>query len=225
MGRVLKRDDTYNSTINQYKFPQTPARVQLSLWPGGLPTNGKGTIDWAGGLVDWQNAADIKNNGYYYATFDSVEIECYDAKGALGSNKGVSYTYDDEAGTNDTVALGNKKTVLKSLLGTGLNMDVGDDSSKSSGTKPASTAGLVPGLAGADPRPAAGNEAQGSNSDSPSTPADDSSPSPTGASNGAFNQGLGSTKSGADKLAGSQEKVLKGSVFAGIVAVVAMMAL
>ncbi|RDL36583.1 Concanavalin A-like lectin [Venustampulla echinocandica] len=225
-GRVLERKKTFNATTNQYMFPQTPARVQLSLWPGGLPTNGKGTIDWAGGLVDWTNAVDIKNNGYYYATFDWVEISCYDAgSSSLGSNKGTSYTYNNEAGTNNTVVLGDKKTVLKSLLGTGLDMDAGDSSASSSGTKPANTAGLVPGLNGADPRPGADSHESSAGSSDPSATAG-ASPSPTGASDGQFNQGASSSsKSGADKLAGSQEKVLKGSVFAGIVAVVAMMAL
>lgn len=44
VGRTKKRADTWNATTNQWDFPQTPARVQLSIWPGGLATNAAGTI-------------------------------------------------------------------------------------------------------------------------------------------------------------------------------------
>jgi hypothetical protein len=30
--RTLKKADTYNETSKQYEFPQTPARLQMSLW-------------------------------------------------------------------------------------------------------------------------------------------------------------------------------------------------
>lgn len=234
VGRVKKRSETWNATANQWAFPQTPSRVQLSLWPGGLPSNGKGTIDWAGGLIDW-NSADIQNNGYYYATFESVDISCYNAKSPPGTNTGVSYTYNNRAGTNDTVVDGNKPTVLKSLLGTGTDMNAGDPaSSSSSGSKPSSTAETIPGLSGAGPGTDSHNDGSGSGnspssgSSSTASSSGSSSTGTSGGSNGAFQQGSGSSgsstnKSGAEKL--GQEKVLKGSVFAGIVAVVAMMAL
>jgi len=241
VGRVKKRSETWNATTNQWMFPQTPARVQLSLWPGGLPSNGKGTIDWAGGLIDW-NSADIQNNGYYYATFESVEISCYNAKSAPGTNTGVSYTYNNKAGTNDTVVDGDKPTVLKSLLGTGTDMNAGDPAaSSSSGSKPSSTAESIPGLSGAGPGTDSHNDGSGSSgsssgsgsskSSSTASSSGSSSTGTGGGGNGGFQQGSGSSgssgsssnKSGAEKL--GQEKILKGSVFAGIVAVVAMMTL
>lgn len=120
----MNRKDTFNKTTNQFEFPQTPARVQLSIWPGGKETNAKGTIDWAGGVIDW-NHEDIKNVGYFYAAFESVEIECYQTNSPPGTNKGKSYWYDDIAGTNDTVKDGNKDTVMGSFLATGLNPDEG----------------------------------------------------------------------------------------------------
>lgn len=234
VGRVKKRSETWNATSNQWAFPQTPARVQLSLWPGGLPSNGKGTIDWAGGLINW-NSADIQNNGYYYATFESVEISCYNAKSAPGTNTGVSYTYNNKAGTNNTVVDGNNPTVLKSLLGTGTDMNASDPgSSSSSGSQPSATAETIPGLSGAGPGTDSHNDGSGSSgsgssgSSSTASSSGSSSTGTSGGSNGAFQQGSGSSgsssnQSGAEKL--GQEKILKGSVFAGIVAVVAMMAL
>jgi len=227
VGRTKKRSDTWNATSNQWDYPQTPARVQLSLWPAGLSSNGQGTINWAGGLVDW-NSPDIKNNGYYYAAFQSVTISCFNATSAPGTNSGKSYTYNGLAGTNDTVVDGNDDTILSSFLATGTNMTIGASSS-GSGAKPSSTAQQIPGLTGSG----TGSDTHGnSGSDSGSPGSSSTGPggsAATGSSSG-FSQGDGSSsssssKSGADKLGGTQERVMKGSVFAGIVAVVAMMAL
>lgn len=234
VGRVKKRADTWNATANRWDFPQTPARVQLSLWPGGLASNAQGTIDWAGGLVDW-DSADIKNNGYYYATFQSVTISCYNGTSAPGTNTGVSYTYNDVSGTNNTVVDGKDPTVLGSFLATGEDMSLGASkaSGTSSGSTPSSTAQTIPGLSGAGP----GTDSH-SGDDSSSAAAASSGSSPTDSSSGSastsssgsggFDQGSGSSgsssKNGGERLA-TQEGVLKGSVFAGIVAVVAVMAL
>lgn len=243
-GRVKNRKDTWNATANRWDFPQTPARVQLSLWPGGLPTNGKGTIDWAGGLVNW-DADDIKNNGYYYAAFKSVEISCFNAKSGAGTNAGKSYTYNNIAGTEKTVEDGNGNTVLKSFLGTGTDMDAGQVTPSGS-SKPSATIETIPGLSGAgigsnnhgdDTGSNAAANSKPSSSDagnSASSPSTDTSTTDSGSGSGTnsgFSQGnTGNTpattkNNGAERLVASQEKVLKGSVFAGIVAVVAMMAL
>jgi len=232
VGRTKKRSDTWNATSNQWGFPQTPARVQLSIWPGGLASNAPGTIAWAGGLIDW-NSVDIQNNGYDYATFETVTVSCFNATSPPGTNTGVSYTYNNIAGTNDTVVDGNNPTVLKSLLGTGTNMSADYPSSASASGSAATSSGeaTIPGLSGAGPG------TDGHSGDSPSSSAvsgsapssTDSGTSPSGTGSSGFSQGSGnsgssSSKSGAEKIA-SQERVLKGSLFAGIVAVVGMMAL
>jgi hypothetical protein len=213
-------------------FPQTPARVQLSLWPAGLASNGIGTVDWAGGLVDW-NSQDIQNNGYYYATFESVTVNCYNATSPPGTNTGVSYTYSGYAGTNDTVVDGKEPTVLSSFLGTGTDMSAGAPSGTASGAVPSSSAETVPGISGnngVDSHGAGSSSSVSSASTATTASSGSSSTSTSSSGSGGFSQGSGSssgstTKSGADKLGASQEKVLGGSVFAGIVAVVAMMAL
>jgi beta-glucanase (GH16 family) len=218
VGRTKMRSDTWNATGNQYDFPQTPARVQLSLWPAGLASNGPGTVNWAGGLVDW-NSADIKNNGYYYAAFTSVTVNCFNATSAPGTSTGVSYTYDGYSGTNLTVADGNNATVLGSFLATGLDMDLGASSGTASGASPSSTAQSIPGVSGGSP--AQINSHGDSGSSGSSSGSDSGSSTATG-----FVQGpTGTSKSGADKLGVGQEKGIKGSIFAGIVAVAAMMAI
>lgn len=209
------------------------------MWPAGLASNGKGTVDWAGGLVDW-NSQDIQSNGYYYAAFESVTMSCYNGTSSPGTNKGASYTYNGYSGTNDTVVDGSNPTVLGSFLATGTNMTFGAAASSgtSTGSTPSTTAETVPGLSGGDPAgvnahssgvadsaststiAAGGSQASGS---SPSS----SSSSSSSSSDGGFDQGTSSSsgsKSGAEKLGAGQEQ-LKGSIFAGLVALIAMMAL
>lgn len=162
-------------------------------------------------------------------------MECYNATSAPGTNNGVSYTYNGYAGTNDTVVDGKEPTVLGSFQANGENMDLGKPSGTASATKPTATAESVPGVSGGDPAGVDTHSSPSSSAsaiDSASTSTSDSGTGSTdsGSSDsgtGGFTQGSDSssdtTKSGADKI--GQEKVLKGSLFAGIVAVIAMMAI
>lgn len=127
MGRTKKKSDTWNETFSQWDFPQTPSRVQLSIWPGGLESNAKGTIDWAGGPIDWDHE-DVKKDGYFSTSFAEITVECYDADSPPGTNEGKSYIYNDILATNDTVEDTDKRTTLKSMGGSGLDMDAEDDS-------------------------------------------------------------------------------------------------
>ncbi|WOO85671.1 putative glycosidase crf2 [Vanrija pseudolonga] len=120
-GKVL-RTVTKASTLSldgtQYKYPSTPSRIQISIWPAGLPTSAKGTIEWAGGLIDW-NDPDYVANGYFWNTFKSVSISCADEgvdntdSTVLPDTVGYSYTGND---TSDTpmVTTTNHSTVLGS---------------------------------------------------------------------------------------------------------------
>jgi hypothetical protein len=150
--RTLQRKSTYNDTTKQYNYPQTPSRVQLSLWPGGLPSNGEGTIEWAGGLVDWDS--EYMTNGYYYAQVKDISVECYDPPSGDDSGSNKAYYYTSTVGTQDTVAIGTNNTIIGSLQATGNDPDKGKpspsvDDPKSSSTstnskKSTSTATAVP---------------------------------------------------------------------------------
>ncbi|TAQ84934.1 hypothetical protein B7494_g6744 [Chlorociboria aeruginascens] len=219
VGRTKKRSDTWNATSNQWDFPQTPARVQLSIWPGGLASNAPGTIAWAGGEISW-TSPDIQANGYYYATFESVTISCFNATSAPGTNTGTSYTYNNIAATNNTVVDGDKPTVLKSLLGTGTDMNAGESSASASasGSTATSTAQTVPGLSNTGPS----NDNHSGDDSSSSAPSSSATSSSSGSSSsgstsgtdGTFSQGDGSsgssssssTKSAAEKLGASNER-------------------
>lgn len=115
--RTLNRKDTWNGTSGRFDYPQTPARIMLSLWPAGLPTNEKGTIEWAGGEIDWNSP--YMQNGYYYARFQEVTVDCYDPPSGIKNSGDKSYKYTDASGTNNTVEITNDQVILGSLMGTG----------------------------------------------------------------------------------------------------------
>ncbi|KAH6612247.1 concanavalin A-like lectin/glucanase domain-containing protein [Chaetomium sp. MPI-SDFR-AT-0129] len=188
VGRTKKRSETWNATSNQWAYPQTPSRVQISIWPGGADTNAKGTVDWAGGAIDW-NSDEIKDFGYYFATFAEVSVKCFNANSPPGTNKANSYYYNNIKGTNDTVVDSDKPTILKSLLGTGTNMNKGDGSSSTTGAHPSHSSGAsVPG-GGTAQVPGGTNPGAGTGNGNGANPNGDGS--------GSSNSGSGSGTSGA----------------------------
>ncbi len=218
VGRTVEKSKTWNKTANQWDYPQTPARVQISIWPGGLDTNAEGTISWAGGLIDW-DSDDIKRDGYYYASIAQVDITCYKTDSPPGTNSGTSYTYSDAKGTNDTVIDGDKSTILKSLLGSGLDMDKDypSASASSSGSQQ-----VIPGLSGGGPG-TNGEAAGGSGTTGDGATGTDVAPVCT--ATGFTQDCTGTTGSGdgAQNLGIRQERgALGASAFAALVAVAGM---
>jgi beta-glucanase (GH16 family) len=179
--RTLDRSDTWNSTHDRFDYPQTPSRVQLSLWPAGLPSNGNGTIKWAGGIIDWNSP--YMNNGYYYAMFTDVSVECYDPPpGAQAGTGSRSYIYTDRAATNESIKLTDDLVILGSLMGTG--DEPGSGATVVSGSTATATPASIPGEIGFS---------SGSNSNKGNDSTSGASPN-SGASS--FNQG-GSGKTSA----------------------------
>lgn len=120
--RTVNKKDTWNSTSKIYHYPQTPSRVQLSLWPGGAPTNAEGTIEWAGGPINWDHP-DIQRTGYYYVTVKDISIQCYNPPSGARKEGSKSYIFTDGAGLESSVVISDKPTVLKSMLGSGTDMN------------------------------------------------------------------------------------------------------
>ncbi|KAI4284234.1 MAG: hypothetical protein L6R38_001565 [Xanthoria sp. 2 TBL-2021] len=221
--RTLKRSETWNTTTNQYHYPQTPARVQLSLWPAGSSKNGQGTIAWAGGLVDW-NAPDVAKFGYYYSMISDINIDCYPTPEGANKTGDKAYIYTAKSGTNDSVAITDDDTVLKSLLGTGTNMDADYPKAKESDTAevPAATSDVatVPGLTGAGP---------GTNGH-PGNDGSDNTVGETGTSGtGSTSSGIGGFSQGTDTQISEAslptERGLQSSMFAALVAVMGLLVL
>jgi beta-glucanase (GH16 family) len=78
--RTLNYADAQGGT----RFPQTPMRFRIGSWVGGDPSNGKGTIDWAGGLADYSK---VPWNMY----IESVNIVNY--------SPASQYKYKDNSGS------------------------------------------------------------------------------------------------------------------------------
>ncbi|KAI3402547.2 UTR2 [Candida oxycetoniae] len=136
--RTLNRADTWNDTTKRYDFPQTPSRIQFSLWPGGDPSNGLGTIEWAGGEIDW-NSPDIQDYGYFYARLAEIKVECYDLPGGVkldgnSTNQAdyPAFLYNNTDGYESHVMLTNKKTWLGNYDATGFNPDNENENSSQS---------------------------------------------------------------------------------------------
>lgn len=231
--RTLKKEATWNATSNRYQFPQSPARLQMSLWPAGLPTNAEGTIEWAGGVIDW-NSEDIKKYGYYYATYGEITVQCYDPPAGANIQGDKSYIYTNIDGLNNSVAITNKDTVLASFGATGTNMSIGAHTGTSTGTGTGTstvtgtsntavasdTVPNIPGGAGAGNVPGTlGNSGSSSGGSGSSTGGD--------ASGTGFSQGGSSTNESKHNSAPmiQAERVLQSSLFAVLVALVVLVTL
>ncbi|EJF59764.1 hypothetical protein DICSQDRAFT_148289 [Dichomitus squalens LYAD-421 SS1] len=106
--RQLKRSDVTGSD-GVSRYPSTPSRIELSIWPAGINTSAQGTIEWAGGLIDWSDP-DYQSAGHFYAFVESVSVVCADAKSNPANAQ--SYVYGKNASAfSPAVAVTNETTV------------------------------------------------------------------------------------------------------------------
>jgi len=111
--RTLKRSDTVVNGVAQY--PTTPARIQLSLWPAGTASSAAGTVQWSGGLINY-NDPDYLSAGHFYALVKSVNITCADPTKPGADITG--YVYGANSSTNTpAVSLTNATTDLNGAPG------------------------------------------------------------------------------------------------------------
>ena len=234
--RTVTKDSTYNSSDGSYHYPQTPARIELSLWPAGESKNGQGTVEWAGGEINWNSP--YMQNGYYKAQVWEVDVECYDPPSGANSTGSKSYVYNDNsAGFNNSIAITNDNGVLASFYATGENMGVDPDKTKNQpsstkGSTPINTnAQTVPGVSGGGNRGTdsssndSGGTAGGSNSGT-------GAGGGTSGTNGQFIQGNDPSSGSGSKTSdsnsaseGKKKRASAGSGFAVLVALVALIAL
>ncbi|KAH8722149.1 concanavalin A-like lectin/glucanase domain-containing protein [Ilyonectria robusta] len=80
-------------------FPQTPMQVKLGTWVAGGKNTAKGTVEWAGGYTNFDDAP---FNAYY----QSISITDYMGKDAPGQNSNVKeYVYGDKTGNWDSIVV------------------------------------------------------------------------------------------------------------------------
>lgn len=195
----------------------------MSLWPAGLPTNGEGTIEWAGGLVDWKHP-DVEKHGYYYAMVDEVTIECYDPPANAKIDGDKSYIYTDMAGLESSVEITDKDHVLESLLGNGQDMEK-DYPSPSGTAEPTdhTEIPLIPGMSGGGP----GTDGRRPHDDSDNGDSGSSGNGGNGGSSGDDGSNTEFSQNGDDggdtsAAPAQSERVLQRSLFAVLVAVLAL---
>lgn len=106
--RTVARADTYNSTYDKYMFPQTPSFVQFSIWPGGALENPEGTVEWAGGPINW-NMKEFDDPGFLNVAIKEISIECYDSGHPVDSVAVASgplyYQYTSDQATENDVRI------------------------------------------------------------------------------------------------------------------------
>ncbi|MCJ1309359.1 hypothetical protein MMC25_003018 [Agyrium rufum] len=73
-------------------FPQTPMNVRVGIWAGGDEANNNGTIEWAGGLTDY-------DKGPYTMYVSSVRVTDF--------STGAEYKYGDKTGSWESIQITN----------------------------------------------------------------------------------------------------------------------
>ncbi|KAJ2596027.1 putative glycosidase CRH2 [Coemansia sp. RSA 1804] len=66
--RTVNRADTWDSSVNAFKYPDSESYVSYSIWDGG--SGAQGTSEWAGGAIQW-------GQGPFIAGVKSIDIDCY----------------------------------------------------------------------------------------------------------------------------------------------------
>ena len=84
----LARTLTYDDAEGGKRYPQTPSNVRIGIWPAGDPQNAQGTIDWAGGEVNY-------DAGPYTMIIEKVRVHDF--------HTGKEYKYTDQSGDFDSI--------------------------------------------------------------------------------------------------------------------------
>ncbi|THU87755.1 glycoside hydrolase family 16 protein [Dendrothele bispora CBS 962.96] len=115
--RTVKASDFQSNGANQ--FPNTPSRIQLSLWPAGIDSMPSGTVEWAGGMINWDDS-DYQSAGHFYALVKQITIQCNDQQSANGTTKQsdtTGYVYGSNSTSEQpSVAFTNSSTLINGAV-------------------------------------------------------------------------------------------------------------
>jgi len=107
--RSVNKADTMLEGKLQY--PTTPARIQLSLWGAGTPDFPQGTVDWAGGMIQFDEPDYVANGNQYQALVSKVTVECNDELPITANTISYVWGRNDTSGI-PTVQASNQTTLL-----------------------------------------------------------------------------------------------------------------
>lgn len=120
--RTVQKTDTISPDGTYYEYPTTPARVQFSIWPAGIPGEPQGTVNWAGGMIDWSDP-DYVAQGHFSTVVKAVSIKCSAETaativGSLPANpQSYVYTTNDTSGHIPRVLVTNESTNVNAAEG------------------------------------------------------------------------------------------------------------
>ncbi|KAL2860779.1 glycoside hydrolase family 16 protein [Aspergillus lucknowensis] len=99
--RTLTYDEAKNKSTGDSIFPQTPCNVRIGIWPAGDESNSEGTIEWAGGEVNY-------DEGPYTMTVAQVRVHDF--------HTGKEYEYGDNSGTWQSInVISGNSTALEEI--------------------------------------------------------------------------------------------------------------
>ncbi|OOF96682.1 glycoside hydrolase family 16 protein [Aspergillus carbonarius ITEM 5010] len=101
IDQQLVRTLNYEDAVGGKNYPQTPSNIRFGIWPAGDSSQPQGTIEWAGGEVDY-------DAGPYNMVLQKVRVHDF--------HTGKEYEYTDHSGSWDTIKVveGNS-TAVKEL--------------------------------------------------------------------------------------------------------------
>jgi len=94
--RTVQKADTLVNGV--YQYPTSPARVQLSIWGGGLPNSPPGVVTWAGGQIQFNEPDYVAAGNQYEVLVSKVTVQCSTNSPLTVTPDTLSYMY----GANDT---------------------------------------------------------------------------------------------------------------------------
>jgi hypothetical protein len=96
----------YSNALGGKNYPQTPCKVAIGVWAAGSSSEAEGTITWAGGLTDFDDAP-------FTMYVESVKIENY--------NPGRNYKWTDQTGDNTSIEVLNSTSISNTTSSTGIS--------------------------------------------------------------------------------------------------------
>jgi len=132
------------SSNSSSKYPNTPSRIEFSLWAAGTAAQAPGTVQWAGGLINWNDPDYTAAGGHFQALVESVSVVCADPSSPPSGT--TSYIYGSNSTTN-TPSISFSK--LTTIVGTTSNLSSNGSSSSTNGS--ASSLDSTSGSSGSSP--------------------------------------------------------------------------
>ncbi|PYI34957.1 concanavalin A-like lectin/glucanase [Aspergillus indologenus CBS 114.80] len=101
-GRLV-RTVNYSEPLTVYgrNYPQTPCRVKVSVWPAGIASESIGNIEWAGGLVDWDDLP-------FTMAVQRIRVQDF--------HTGKEYEYTDRSGSYESIKVVSGNSTAKAEI-------------------------------------------------------------------------------------------------------------